>query len=144
MSDAVSYSVYGWCLDFRGFRSNNHAVLRYQSALLLAGGPPSRHPSVFPIRDREQVTYRSRENIHEEALIAVPAIKNAIRTQTMPPFIFPADLGLVPLRQRYRARKLGNIWVVKFGNDITDVGPGKRRAKTLSRGYNRALRGATV
>jgi len=139
---AVGLSIVNWCTDAYGFRSVNHAPTeyrrRFQQALTIKPDGPS-----VPRRQQEEQpgTLRPREveQQQEEAVelivvqLANPSTPISREVRSYPDY--------VP-NLKYKRRKAGPIWVVKYGQATVDIGPGKRAAGRKARARNKAERTA--
>jgi hypothetical protein len=134
---AVGLSIINWCTDDNGFRSVNHAAAeyrrRFQQALPIKPDGPSR-----PATQQEETigTIRPREVVAQQEM-AMPLIEAALNNPASP---LNAEIRNMPATVpaiRFKRRKDGSIWVVKYGDQVVDVGPKKRRAGQLARRYNR-------
>jgi pimeloyl-ACP methyl ester carboxylesterase len=135
---SVAASIADWCMDTNGFRSVNHALSNYIQRFTLAYNSlnPQIETSNTTVREREEVlTIRQRDSI-----AAVGEIDIAAALQTQPNFNTEFTPGAAPINStlRYRRRKVGRVWGVKYGDEVVAIGPGKRAALKLARAFNRA------
>lgn len=138
---AVSLSIANWCTDANTFRSVLHSAAeyrrRFQLALPLKPGGPAVPVGQLPeqpatVRPREIVAQQEQQMPVIEAALADPASGVNVEIRQLP----TPDSAL-----RFKRRRDGGIWVVRYGEDTVDVGPGKRRAGRLARSYNKLVRG---
>lgn len=136
---AVALSVISWCMDANGFRSVNHALSNYQERFTKAeafdftpfvGGPPVKpeEPLVITIRERERIEAQGEIDIAADLALPFPTLND---------YAVPSG-GTTPGPLRYKRRKVGRVWGVKFGDEVVAIGPGKRVAGRLARSFNRA------
>jgi hypothetical protein len=137
-------SLLNWATGVQCYGSPDHDISRYLALLQLAVSliPPLILP--VPVADYTQPEERTRrranaEERQGEAILAADAENPAGQTQTY-------QVQPVPATQPrpYRKAKRGGIWVVLFHGEVVAVGPGKRRAGSLARKFNRAARAATA
>lgn len=139
-SSAVEWSLFSWCAGVNGFRSLNHSITRYKAAFAAAmplpplPSPPVENPQ---INAGERVTLRSRAGFD---LVAENYIMQAITAGTVPPVDVPVSSAGDPPLQRYRRKKIGKVWFVRWEDEIVATGPGKRKATKIARGLNKQLR----
>jgi hypothetical protein len=137
-------SLLNWASGTQCYGNPNHNINSYMSLLQLAVAlVPPVPKRVLPAQyTQPEERTRRRANAEErqgEAILAADAENPAGQTQAY-------QVQPVPATQPrpYRKAKRGGIWVVLFQGEVVAVGPGKRRAGSLARKFNRAARAATA
>lgn len=136
---AVGLSVYNWCFDANGFRSVLHAASEYRRRFQQGMPIKPNGPAIPRSQVEEQPgTLRPRE-IAQQERDAIPLVKVELADPTSDLNREINSLPTVVPNVRFRRRKDGAVWVVKYGDSIVDVGPGKRKAGQLARRYNKLM-----
>jgi len=137
---AVAMSIIDWCMDLNGFRSVNHAlgnyIARFQAAYTTLN-PVVDVETSRPREVEEVLTIRQREQIVDVGIRDVNTVLHQ-EPNLNTDYVVPQLPRNSPLR--FKRRKVGRIWGVKFGTDVVALGPGKRHAGKLARAFNRAAR----
>jgi len=134
---AVAFSIAAWCTDTYGFRSVNHGLANYITRFTNAYNMLTPIEIINPTRPREQpetLTVRQREHIVDQGLTDIDntlAVMPNVNTAYVLPQVPPTS----PIR--FRRRKVGRVWGVKFGTEVVAIGPGKRKALKIARAYNK-------
>lgn len=137
---AVSLSVYNWCTNAMGFRSVNHSIGEYRRMFFMQIPLKPQGPAIPASQPLPPTgTLRPREIVAQEEA-AIPDINAAVANPTSELNQEVRQLPAPIADLRFKRRRDGRIWVVKYGDDIVDVGPGKRRAGRLARVYNRLVK----
>lgn len=135
---AVATSIASWCADIQGFRSVNHElgnyIRRFTSAVNSLN--PVIDTSGETIREREEVlTIRERERIADVGMVD---INNALDVNPNFNTEFAVPQAIPNSVLRYKSRRVGRVWGVKYGADVVAIGPKKKQAKKLARAFNKA------
>ncbi len=135
---AVGLSILTWVTGGNGFGSVNHALpeykRRFQQALPIKPDGPSvprtqaeESPGTLRPREVEMQQEASVPLVESQLANPASAISQEVRS-------YPDHVPNV----RYKRRRAGPIWVVKYGDLTVDVGPGKRAAGRKARDRNKA------
>jgi pimeloyl-ACP methyl ester carboxylesterase len=140
----VGLSISNWCTDTHGFRSVNHSAAEYRRRFQLAMPIKPDGPARPRSQEQEEVgTIRPRA-LQDEIAAQVPTIESAVANPNSGLNTEVQQWPKPDARLVYKRRKWGPIWVVRFGEQIVDCGPGKRRAGQLARARNKVARASAV
>lgn len=131
-------SILRWISDAEGFQSVFHGHANYLNRLAAAiRAEVVAQPVVDPPAPEREVRINIGNAAYweEQARVDVVADPQATLSAGATVTLTRLDAAL-PLR--YVRRKVNRIWVVKLGEEVVAVGPGKRRAGAIARAMNRA------